>query len=59
MKAWIRRTCALLTLVGVLIELAMIAFDGDQNVGVLVGLGAVVTGGLAWKLDDSVQKGQL
>lgn len=54
MRRHVRRLCAFLTLVGVVVELALIAFDGSHTVAVLVGLGAVGTGALSWKLDPTV-----
>jgi hypothetical protein len=54
MRRHVRRICAFLTLVGVTVELAMLAFHGNQTVGVLVGLGTVATGAASWKLDPTV-----
>jgi len=54
MRRHVRRFCALLTLVGVVIELALIAFDGSHTTAVFVGLGAVVTGAASWRLDPTV-----
>ena len=55
MRRTARRTCAFLTLVGVVIELGiMLAGGAGSAFSVIVALSTVVLGAASWRLDPTV-----
>lgn len=55
MRAWLRRACSLISVLCTTAVLIMLWIVAPEDVMVWTGLAGVVTGAIAWRLDDRVR----